>query len=100
MKTMKRSVRWAIGASALLMAPLVSGAARADSISIEAEEAGRDIFRGPMTSPMLIKDSAAASGGSYIVVEDSLDSKSSPPALGKACYVFGAAAAPTRCGAG
>jgi hypothetical protein len=90
MTTMKRSVRWAIGVSALLAAALASRSARAESIWIEAEEAGRDPFRGNTTSPMLIKDSAAASGGSYIVVEDSLDSKNSPPALGQACFRFGA----------
>jgi len=53
--------------------------AAANTIQFEAESA-RDAFRGGITSPMMIKDDPAASGGSYIAVAAGNKSPSGAPA--------------------
>jgi len=65
------------GAASLLFVG-ASGAARANTIQFEAESI-RDRTRGTITSPMLIKDDPAASGGSYIAVADGTNSDSFTP---------------------
>jgi hypothetical protein len=50
-----------------------SGVARANTIQFEAESI-RDRQRGTITSPLMIKDDPAASGGSYIAVADGTNS--------------------------
>jgi hypothetical protein len=66
---------------------LASQQAAADTIWREAESP-RDTWSGTMTSPLLIKDSAAASNGSFIEVEGGNNSLANVPAQGQACYVF------------
>jgi len=53
--------------------------AGANTITFEAESI-RDRMRGTITSPMMIKDDPAASGGSYITVAAGTNSPSSAPA--------------------
>jgi hypothetical protein len=71
---------------------LAAAAAHADTLWFEAEdsdqmEAPSTVVR-TMTSPMLVVDRADASGGSSIEVQNGLDSKTSAPTLGRACYSF------------
>lgn len=67
-----------------------AGAALANTVHFEAE-AVRQRERGTITSPMLIKDDPAASGGSYLTVAAGNNSPSSAPAStveGVAKYTF------------
>jgi hypothetical protein len=81
-----------IGIAIAAWLTLVATAAHADTLWIEAED--NDEQGGPtaavrtITSPMQIVDRADASGGSSIQVENGLDSKTSVPATGRACYTF------------
>src|SRR4051794_20319782 len=70
-----------------------SGAAWANTIQFEAESI-RDRQRGTISSPLLIKDDPAASGGSYIAVADGTNSGSFAPdstVEGVATYTFSVA---------
>jgi len=66
--------------------------ARADHLVFEAEDSDELEAPSPavrtITSPMRIVDRADASGGSSIEVQNGLDSKTSAPTLGRACYKF------------
>jgi hypothetical protein len=70
---------------------LVATAAHADTLWIEAEDnddQAPTVATRTITTPMRIIDRADASGGSSIEVENGLDSKTSVPAVGRACYTF------------
>jgi hypothetical protein len=67
-----------------------AGVAAANTIHFEAESI-RDRTRGTITSPMMIKDDPAASGGSYMAVAAGNESPSNAPASsteGVAKYTF------------
>jgi hypothetical protein len=86
MKSQALTVSVGVGAG-LLAVFAGAQAAHADTVWMESESVSFT-FRGSITTPLQIKDSAAASGGSYVEVASGKNSKSSPPALGQACYVF------------
>jgi hypothetical protein len=70
-----------------------STAALANTIQFEAESI-RDRQRGTISSPMLIKDDPAASGGSYVAVANGTNSPSNAPAStveGVVTYTFSVA---------
>jgi hypothetical protein len=81
--------RQTVAASVALVSGLTIGrSAMADTIWLEAESC-RDPFRGTITSPLLIKDDATASGASYIQVASGNNSQASMPASeGVATYRF------------
>jgi hypothetical protein len=77
-----KSVRVRIVVTALALASLAaSRPAAAETLWFEAED-------GKMTSPLLIKDQAAASGGAFVEVQAGSNSTGSAPALGRSCYTF------------
>jgi hypothetical protein len=83
-------------ATALLLA--TAGVAQADTIWFEAEDLDAQADIGAIvtiTTPMRVVDRADASGGASIEVENGLDSKTSAPTLGRACYKFEVATAGT-----
>jgi hypothetical protein len=67
----------------------IAGSARADTLWFEAENFRFDdgVTR-TMTTPMRIVDRSDASGGASIEVQNGLDSKTSVPSTGRACYTF------------
>lgn len=91
MKRDSRAHRIAMTTIAAALA-LAAGTARADTLWFEAEDSDELEAPSPavrtITSPMRIVDRADASGGSSIEVQNGLDSKTSAPTLGRACYTF------------
>jgi hypothetical protein len=97
----------AIARTSLRLAPAVaitlvlgaSSAARADTIWFEAEDVDADVGNSPVvrtiTTPMRVVDRADASGGASIEVQNGLNSQSSVPTLGRACYKFTVASSGT-----
>jgi hypothetical protein len=81
-----------IPAVAASLALVAAAPARADHLTFEAEDSDELEAPSPamrtITSPMRIVDRADASGGSSIEVQNGLDSKTSVPTLGRACYKF------------
>jgi hypothetical protein len=89
----KRATRATVAGMASLLCLGASGAASANTVQFEAESI-RDRQRGTITSPLLIKDDPAASGGSYIAVADGTNSGSFAPDSteeGVAKYTFSVA---------
>jgi hypothetical protein len=82
-----------LAAAALLMAS--AAPARADTLWIEAEDVGILGFQASMTSPLRMVERADASNGSSMEVVNGLDSKTTVPATGQACYTFDILAAGT-----
>jgi hypothetical protein len=85
-----KGLRTMVTGVACLLAATAAGAARANTIHFEAESV-RDRLRGFITSPLQIRDDAAASGGSYVTVTPGTNSPSNAPASatdGVARYVF------------
>jgi hypothetical protein len=79
----------AVGVASVLSLA-TAGAASANRVHFEAESV-RYRFRGVITSPMMIKDDPAASGGSYLTVAAGINSPSTAPAStteGVAKYTF------------
>ena len=92
-KVVNRRGRLAIALLMSVGASGLAGTALADTVHFEAESA-RDRMRGTITSPMLIKDDPAASGGSYITVRPGLAVPHHAPAStveGVARYTFSVA---------
>jgi hypothetical protein len=84
---MTRRVAYVVVAGTLLT---TAGPALGNTVQFEAESV-RDRQRGSITSPMMIRDDPAASGGGYITVAAGNDSPSSAPASsteGVARYIF------------
>jgi hypothetical protein len=81
---------WVIGMTAATVGSIlaVAGPARAETVHIEAESC-RGPFRGGITSPLMIKDSSAASMGSYVeVVAGNNNQDNQPTDEGVARYNF------------
>jgi hypothetical protein len=90
-----QSVRRAVGGVIALVSLAAASAAAADTVHFEAEAARIQFpFRGTITSPLMIQDDPAASGGSYVIVAAGLNSPAAAPAStteGVAKYVFSVA---------
>jgi hypothetical protein len=86
--TSSRGAHLSAGVGAGLLAAFAGAqVAQAETVWLEAESLYSS-FRGTITTPLQIKDSAAASGGAFVEVAAGKNSKTTPPALGQACYVF------------
>jgi hypothetical protein len=91
MRAIERT-RHRIGGTAVIASLLLAaGAAQADTLWMEAEDLDEAVGQAhatTLTTPMRVVDRNDASGGSSIEVQNGLDSKTSAPALGRACYTF------------